>query len=284
MNLDNHMATLIEHGIELPVTEPLPVFFLGHGSPMNAISDNVFSRNWHRLGEQLQPKPAAILCISAHWLTQGVTAVSSAEELQTIHDFGGFPQALFDVQYPVKGSRALVDAVKHCVNMVSIAEDADRGIDHGAWSVLVHVFPKADIPVVQLSIDYSQPADFHYALGQQLRALRRLGVLIIASGNLVHNLMKVAWDKLNEPVFGYEWALEADAKMKNFLLEKRHQPLIEWEKQGEAFRLAIPTPDHYYPMLYALGIQEEHDELTLFNEAAVGGSLTMTSFRLDYRL
>ena len=284
MDLENHIASLIEPISGLPITEPLPVFFLGHGSPMNAISDNVFSKNWHRLGEQLNPRPAAILCISAHWLTQGITAVSAADEPQTIHDFGGFPQALFDVQYPVKGSRALVDAVKRSVNMVTIAEDADRGIDHGAWSVLVHVFPQADIPVVQLSIDYSQPAAFHYALGQQLRALRRLGILIVASGNLVHNLMRVAWDKLNEPVFGYDWALEADAKMKNFLLEKRHQQLIDWDKQGEAFRLSIPTPDHYYPMLYALGIQEEHDDLTLFNEAAVGGSLTMTSFRLDYRV
>mgnify|MGYP000889787605 CR=1 FL=1 len=284
MNLDDQQPLPLIAEADLPVTAPMPVLFLGHGSPMNAIRDTVFSRAWHKIGENLQPKPSAILCISAHWLTQGLSAVTSAERLETIHDFGGFPQALFDVQYSVSGSKALVNAVKHCVNMVSIAEDAERGIDHGAWSVLVHLYPEADVPVVQLSIDYSQPAEFHYQLGRQLRALRRLGVLIIASGNLVHNLMKVAWDRLNEPVFGYEWALEADAKMKNWLLEKRHQQLIEWDRQGEAFKLAIPTPDHYYPMLYALGIQEDQDELTLFNEAAVGGSLTMTSFRLDYRL
>ncbi|WP_374666612.1 4,5-DOPA dioxygenase extradiol [Acinetobacter sp.] len=284
MESDKKMISLPEQRTELAVTAPLPVYFLGHGSPMNAISDTVFSRNWHKLGEQLQPKPAAILCISAHWLTQGLSAVTSAGTLQTIHDFGGFPQALFDVEYDVQGSQALVSAVKHCVNMVSISEDNQRGIDHGAWSVLVHMYPQADVPVVQLSIDYSQPASFHYQLGRQLRALRRLGILIIASGNLVHNLMRVAWDKLHEPVFGYDWAIEADAKMKKWLLEGRHQPLIDWDKQGNAFKLAIPTPDHYYPMLYALGIQEEHDELTVFNEAAVGGSLTMTSFRLDYRL
>lgn len=284
MNSDDQLLSAARPNTELPVTAPMPVLFLGHGSPMNAISDTVFSRTWHKIGENLQPRPAAILCISAHWLTQGFSAVTAAAHPATIHDFGGFPQALFDVQYPAQGSQALVNAVKHCVSMVSIAEDAERGIDHGAWSVLVHLYPQADIPVVQLSIDYSQPAAFHYQFGHQLRALRRLGVLIIASGNLVHNLMKVAWDKLNEPVFGYEWALEADAKMKNWLLEKRHQQLIEWDKQGEAFKLSIPTPDHYYPMLYALGLQEEPDELSLFNEAAVGGSLSMTSFRLDYRI
>lgn len=264
----------------LPHTVPMPVLFLGHGSPMNAIQDNEFTREWNRVGSTLETAPTAILCISAHWLTQGGTAVTAMQMPRTIHDFGGFPQALFDMQYPASGNRALVDATVDAIQSIDIHHDHEWGLDHGTWAVLCHVFPEANIPVVQLSIDYSEGAQYHYDLAKQLAGLRRKGVLIVASGNLVHNLGRVAFDKMNHE-YGFDWVLEADQKMQNFLLERNHQALIDWDKQGTAFKLAIPTPDHYYPMIYALALQEERDQLSLFNAKAVGGSLTMTSFRLD---
>lgn len=264
----------------LPHTAPMPVLFLGHGSPMNAIQTNEFTREWNRIGSTMEIQPTAILCISAHWLTQGSTAVTAMQMPKTIHDFGGFPQALFDMQYPASGNQALVDATTEVIQSVHVQHDHGWGLDHGTWSVLCHVFPQANIPVVQLSIDYSQGAQYHYELAKQLSALRRKGVLIVASGNMVHNLGRVAFDKMGSE-YGFDWALEADAKMKNFLLDRNHQALIDWDKQGKEFLLSIPTPDHYYPMLYALALQEEQDDLSIFNAKAVGGSLTMTSFRLD---
>ncbi|OTG96143.1 4,5-DOPA dioxygenase extradiol [Acinetobacter sp. ANC 3832] len=265
----------------LPHTAPMPVLFLGHGSPMNAIQTNEFTREWNRIGSTMEIQPTAILCISAHWLTQGSTAVTAMQMPKTIHDFGGFPQALFDMQYPASGNQALVDATTEVIQSVHVQHDHGWGLDHGTWSVLCHVFPQANIPVVQLSIDYSQGAQYHYELAKQLSALRRKGVLIVASGNMVHNLGRVAFDKMGSE-YGFDWALEADAKMKNFLLDRNHQALIDWDKQGKEFLLSIPTPDHYYPMLYALALQEEQDDLSIFNAKAVGGSLTMTSFRLDH--
>ena len=264
----------------LPHTAPMPVLFLGHGSPMNAIQTNEFTREWNRIGSTMEIQPTAILCISAHWLTQGSTAVTAMQMPKTIHDFGGFPQALFDMQYPASGNQALVDATTEVIQSVHVQHDHGWGLDHGTWSVLCHVFPQANIPVVQLSIDYSQGAQYHYELAKQLSALRRKGVLIVASGNMVHNLGRVAFDKMGSE-YGFDWALEADAKMKNFLLDRNHQALIDWDKQGKEFLLSIPTPDHYYPMLYALALQEEQDDLSIFNAKTVGGSLTMTSFRLD---
>ena len=265
----------------LPNTPVMPVLFLGHGSPMNAIQTNEFTQSWNRLGEDLDTQPTAILCISAHWLTQGSTAVTAMQQPKTIHDFGGFPQALFDMQYPAEGNQALVEETVQAIQSVHVHHDHDWGLDHGTWAVLCHVFPKANIPVVQLSIDYSQPAQYHYDLAKQLSGLRRKGVLIVASGNLVHNLRRIAFEKINDN-YGFDWALDADHRMQNFLLDHNHQALIDWDKQGTAFQLAIPTPDHYYPMLYALALQEEKDQLSIFNAQAVGGSLTMTSFRLDY--
>lgn len=264
----------------LPNTDVMPVMFLGHGSPMNAIQTNEFTRTWNSIGAELKTQPTAILCISAHWLTQGGTAVTAMQMPKTIHDFGGFPQALFDVQYPAPGNKSLVDATIDEVKSIQIHQDHEWGLDHGTWSVLCHVFPQATIPVVQLSIDYSQGAQYHYDLAKQLSQLRRKGVLIVASGNLVHNLRLIPRGQMND-YYGFDWALEADAKMQKFLLEHDHQSLINWDKQGQAFHLAIPTPDHYYPMIYALALQEDKDELSLFNTQAVGGSITMTSFRLD---
>ena len=274
------LSTLNHWHTTLPNTAPMPVMFLGHGSPMNAIQDNEFTREWNKIADSLETAPTAILCISAHWLTQGQTAVTAMEMPRTIHDFGGFPQALFDMQYPASGNLALVEATTQAIQSVHVHHDHHWGLDHGTWAVLCHVFPEANIPVVQLSIDYNQPAQYHYELAKQLSSLRRKGVLIVASGNMVHNLRRIAFDKMNDS-FGFDWALEADAKMKNFLLDHNHQALIDWQKQGDSFLLSIPTPDHYYPMLYALGLQEEKDQMTIFNDKAVGGSLTMTSFRLD---
>ncbi len=264
----------------LPNTDVMPVMFLGHGSPMNAIESNEFTRSWNSIGAALETQPTAVLCISAHWLTQGGTAVTAMQIPKTIHDFGGFPQALHDFQYPASGNKALVDATIDEIKSIQIHQDHDWGLDHGTWSVLCHLFPQATIPVVQLSIDYNQGAQYHYDLAKQLAQLRRKGVLIVASGNLVHNLRLIPRGQMNDH-FGFDWALEADAKMQKFLLEHDHQSLIDWDKQGQAFNLAIPTPDHYYPMIYALALQEDKDDLSLFNTQAVGGSLTMTSFRLD---
>lgn len=264
-------------------TDPFPVFFFGHGSPMNAIELNEFSKKWRSIGENL-PKPNAILCISAHWLTTKGTFVTAMDRPKTIHDFGGFPQALFDVQYPAAGNKSLSSLVVDTLTHTHVHEDMEWGLDHGAWSVLVHVFPNADVPVVQLSIDYSKPASYHYELAKELAALRRKGVLIVASGNMVHNLGKVAWDKMHIDGFGFDWAHEANALMKGFLDKQEHKKLIDWQNQGEAFKLAIPTPDHYYPMMYAMALQEPKDTLTYFNDKTVMGSLTMTSFRLDYKV
>jgi 4,5-DOPA dioxygenase extradiol len=281
-----HIATgdlslIKDWNTRLPHSPVMPVLFLGHGSPMNALYDNEFTREWHRIGASLETAPTAILCVSAHWLTQGTTAVTAMQQPKTIHDFGGFPQALFDMQYPASGNQALVDETVNAIQSVHVQHDHAWGLDHGTWSVLHHVFPEANIPVVQLSIDYSQPAQYHYDLAKQLSGLRRKGVLIVASGNLVHNLRRIEYGRMDD-LYGFDWALEADSRMQNFLLDHQHQALVEWDKQGTAFQLAIPTPDHYYPMLYALALQEEKDQLSIFNAQAVGGSLTMTSFRLDY--
>jgi len=261
-------------------TEVMPVLFLGHGSPMNAIQTNDFTRSWNNIGAEMQIQPTAILCISAHWLTQGFTAVTAMQQPKTIHDFGGFPQALFDMQYAVSGNKALVDATTEAIQSVEVNHDHSWGLDHGTWAVLCHVFPEANIPVVQLSIDYSQDAQYHYDLAKELAKLRRKGILIVASGNMIHNLRHISFENI-ETNFGYDWALEANTKMKNFLLDHNHRALIDWRKQGADFLLSIPTPDHYYPMLYALGLQEKQDELKIFNDVTVGGSLSMTSFRLD---
>jgi 4,5-DOPA dioxygenase extradiol len=259
-------------------TEQMPVFFFGHGSPMNAIEENEFSKEWERIGKSM-PKPNAILCISAHWLTRGAF-VTAMEKPKTIHDFGGFPEALFAVDYPAPGSPALAKETASLVQDVHIGLDDDWGLDHGCWSVVKHLYPDADVPVIQMSIDYNQPAQYHYDLAKQLAALRRKGILIIGSGNMVHNLRMVAWDKMDDPGFAFDWATEANDKMKKFIMEYNHKPLIHFKEQGKAFDLAIPTPDHYFPMIYALALQEKQESLSFFNDKAVMGSLTMTSFRI----
>lgn len=256
----------------------MPVLFIGHGSPMNGIEDNLFSKTWVKLGAEI-PKPKAVLVVSAHWLTNG-THITAMEAPKTIHDFGGFPQALFDVQYPAPGSPELALETSKLITSTSVGLDHDWGLDHGTWTVVRHMYPNADIPVLQLSIDYSKPPQYHYDLAKELAALRKKGVLIIGSGNMVHNLRMVAWDKLDEPEFGYDWAQEINQVFKEKIVAGDVQSLIQYERLGSAAQLAIPTPDHYYPLLYTLGLQDKTDAIDFFNDKAVGGSLTMTSVKI----
>lgn len=260
-------------------TEKMPVLFLGHGSPMNAIEENEFVTGFRNIGKTL-PKPVAILCVSAHWETRG-TLVTAMANPPTIHDFGGFPQELFDVQYPAPGSPALAQETKSIIRKTEIGLDDQWGLDHGAWSVIKHLYPDADVPVIQMSLDYYQTPQYHYELAKELAVLRSKGVLIIGSGNMVHNLGMVAWDKLNAGEYGYDWALEARSQMKKFMLDGDHQSLIHYQSQGKAFELAIPSPEHYLPLLYALALKEKDDNITLFNDKAIAGSLTMTSVKID---
>lgn len=258
-------------------TKKMPVLFLGHGSPMNAIEENEFVTGFRNIAQEI-PKPNAILCISAHWETRG-TFVTAMQNPPTIHDFGGFPKALFDVQYPAPGSPELAKETKSIVTKTEIVLDDKWGLDHGAWSVIKHLYPNADIPVIQLSLDYTQTPQYHYELAQQIQSLREKGILIIGSGNMVHNLRMVAWKQLNE-TFGYDWAMEANEKMKQYILSGDHKPLINFRSQGNAFDLAIPTPEHYLPLLYTLALKEDTDDILLFNDKAVAGSLTMTSVKI----
>lgn len=259
-------------------TERMPVLFIGHGSPMNAIEENEFVSGWYNIAKGL-PKPAAILCISAHWETRG-TFVTAMEKPVTIHDFGGFPQELFDVKYPAPGSPELAMKVKAIVLKTTVEPDKKWGLDHGAWSVIKRFYPKANVPVIQMSLDYYKTPQQHYELAQELASLRRKGVLIIGSGNIVHNLRRVAWDKFNER-YGYDWAREANEKMKQFILDGNHQELINYQSQGTAFRLAIPTPEHFLPLLYALALKEKDEQITLFNDDYMAGSLSMTSLKIE---
>lgn len=266
------------------MTEPLsntakmPVLFLGHGSPMNAIEENEFVTGFRNIAKEI-PKPNAILCVSAHWETRG-TFVTAMQNPPTIHDFGGFPKALFDVQYPAPGSPELAAETKSLIKKTEVGLDDKWGLDHGAWSVIKHLYPNADVPIIQMSLDYYQTPQYHYELARELKSLREKGVLIIGSGNMVHNLRMVAWDKLNADEYGFDWAIDASEKMKKYILSGDHQPLINFRSQGKSFDLAIPTPEHYLPLLYSLALHDKNDTLSLFNDKAVAGSLTMTSLKI----
>lgn len=262
-------------------TDKMPVLFLGHGSPMNAIEDNEFSKSWQELGKKL-PIPTAILCISAHWETKG-TFVTAMAQPQTIHDFGGFPQELFDAQYPAPGSPWLVKEAKSIVTLTTVGDDQEWGLDHGCWSILKHLYPKADIPVIQLSMDYSKGAEYHYALGKQLSALRSKGVLILGSGNMVHNLgmMQVRKGEKFNNRYGFDWALEMNEIFKQKIMAQDHEALLKYESLNKAAKLAIPTTEHYFPLLYTLALQEKNEKLTIFNDQPVAGSLTMTSVLIE---
>ena len=263
----------------LTATEKMPVLFLGHGSPMNAIEENDFVRGFRKVGAEL-PTPKAILVISAHWETRG-TWVTAMEQPPTIHDFGGFPKALYEVQYPAPGSPELAAETKNLIQKTSVGLDYQWGLDHGAWSVIKHLYPDANIPVIQMSLDYQQPPRYHYELAKELSALRSKGVLIVGSGNMVHNLRMVAWDRLQDDSYGFDWALEARAKMNEYILHDHHEPLIQYASQGKSFQLAIPSPDHYLPLLYTLALKEKNENVSLFNDKPVAGSLTKTSVKIS---
>ncbi len=262
----------------LPNTDRMPVLFLGHGSPMNAIEENQFVAGFRNIAKTL-PKPNSILCISAHWYTNG-TKITAMEMPKTIHDFGGFPNELFEVQYPAKGNPTLAKATKNILTPTMVELDEKWGLDHGAWSVIKHLYPKADIPVIQLSIDYTKPAQYHYELAQKLNALRSKGVLIIGSGNIVHNLGLVDWKNFDKDNYGHDWAIEAKETIHKLLINGNYQLLINYEKQTKAIQLAIPSPDHYLPLIYTLGLQQKNETLTFFNDKLVAGSLSMTSLKI----
>jgi 4,5-DOPA dioxygenase extradiol len=259
-------------------TDKMPVLFLGHGSPMNAIEENQFVAGFRNLAKTL-PQPNAILCISAHWFTNG-TKVTSMQMPRTIHDFGGFPQALFDVQYPAKGSPELAAETKKILEPVLVDLDEHWGLDHGAWSVIKHLYPQANVPVIQLSIDYTKSGQYHFELAQKLQSLRHKGVLIIGSGNIVHNLRLVDFRNFDKDNYGFDWAIEARETINNYLSDGNFQPLIDFEKMNKAIQLAIPTPDHYLPLLYTLGLKEKSEDLSLFNDKLLAGSLSMTSVKI----
>lgn len=274
MNL-NDLSKISDH---FETTEKMPVLFLGHGSPMNAIEENIFVQGFRNIGKEI-PKPNAIICISAHWFTNG-TFVTAMELPKTIHDFSGFPKALFDVQYPAKGSPELAREAVDLLAPFGAEEDHSWGLDHGAWSVLRHLYPQADVPVIQLSIDYTKPPEYHFELAKRLAKLREKGILIIGSGNMVHNLRLVDWRNINTIGAGWDWAVEASEKINNWLLDGDFQKLLNYQKQGRFMQYAVPTPDHYLPMIYSLGLKDKTEELSLFNDALIGGSLSMTSIKI----
>jgi 4,5-DOPA dioxygenase extradiol len=259
---------------QLSGTEQMPVLFVGHGNPMNAITDNEYAQSWHHLGESL-PKPNAILCISAHWETKG-TFVTAVDKPETIHDFSGFPKQLFDVQYPAPGSPELAKETKSAIHKTQVGLDYEWGLDHGCWSVVKNIYPKADVPVIQLSMDYTQSAQWHYDLAKELSALRKKGVLIIGSGNMVHNLRMVDFRSPS----GFDWAVEANDKFKKLISAGDHQSLIKYSTLGKEIQLSIPTAEHYLPLLYTLGLKEEKENLSFFNDKTEYGSLSMTSVKI----
>lgn len=256
----------------------LPSLFLGHGSPMNAIEENEFVEGFRTLSSSI-PKPKAILVISAHWLTDG-TFVTAMERPPTIHDFGGFPKALFDVEFPAPGDPMLAKQVQSLVKTQTVKLDYEWGLDHGTWSVIKHIYPKADVPIVQLSMDYKNSPEQHYLLAKELVPLRSQGILIIASGNIVHNLRMVAWDRLNE-VYGFDWAIEVNQKVKDWITTNDIKSLLSIRSKGKEFEWAIPTNEHYLPLLYTIGTRLESDSVSFFNDKPVAGALTMTSVRFD---
>ena len=259
--------------------QKMPVLFIGHGNPMNAIEDNEFSRGWRSIAATL-PKPKAILIVSAHWETKG-TFVTAMEKPKTIHDFGGFPKELFAVEYPANGSKWLADEAKNAATTTTVGLDEAWGLDHGAWSILKHLYPAADIPVVQFSLDYTKDAQYHFDLAKELQSLRKKGVLIIGSGNMVHNFSyaQVPGGDFNAH-FGHDWALEANESFKKLIADNDYKSLIDYKKYSRALNLSAPTPEHYLPLLYSLALREKNENVSFFNDALVAGSFSMTSVRI----
>ena len=256
--------------MSIPTSQRMPAVFFGHGNPMNALEQNGCTEAWQQIGSSM-PRPSAILAVSAHWYIHG-TAVTAMDSPRTIHDFGGFPRALFEFQYPAPGNPALARRVRDLLAPLEVRLDEDWGLDHGVWSVLAHAFPQADVPVVQLSIDATQPAAFHYQLGKALAPLRDEGVLIMGSGNVVHNLATIKWGN-DAPT--YDWAVRFDARVRDCLERHDHAPLINYENLDADARLAVPTPEHYLPLLYVIAQQGEHESITFACDGIQNASISM---------
>lgn len=257
----------------------MPALFFGHGSPMNAIEKNFFTAGFERIARDL-PLPKAVLCISAHWETNG-TYVTAMDRPETIHDFGGFPLSLYRFQYPAPGDGGLAERVRNIIHSTDVKLNYDWGLDHGCWVVMKYLYPKADIPVVELSIDGTKPVAWHYALAKELAVLRTEGVLVIGSGNIVHNLQKIDWEHIEDAGFGYDWAGDFNEKIKKLILKGDHNQIVNIEKTDSNYHNAVPTPEHFLPLIYILALQREEDKPTFFNDSLVGGSLSMTSLMLN---
>jgi 4,5-DOPA dioxygenase extradiol len=255
--------------------ETMPALFFGHGNPMNALEDNAYTRAWRAIGESI-PRPKAIVAVSAHWYLPG-TWVTAMADPRTIHDFGGFPRELHQFEYPAPGDPALARQLQHRLAPTVVGLDQDWGLDHGTWSVLCHMFPDADVPVVQLSIDETQPSGFHYELGKRLRPLREQGILILGSGNLVHNLHAYAWGR--HSVAPFDWAVRFEQEARRLLLAADHAPLVAYEALGRDAILSAPTPDHYLPLLYAMAVARAGEPVSFPVEGVDGGSVSMLSVR-----
>lgn len=254
-------------------THRMPALFIGHGNPMNALEDNEFSRAWSEAAKAL-PRPRAILCVSAHWESEGAF-VTATERPPTIHDFYGFPRELFEVQYPAPGATELAEQVRALITTAEVQPDRSWGFDHGAWSVLCRMFPDASIPVAQLSLDRTRDASSHYELGRQLRELRERGVLILGSGNIVHNLRVMVWREA-----AFDWALDFDAQVARWILAGDHDAVIRYERHGQPAELSVNTAEHYLPLLYVLGVQHEGERVGFFADKIWGGSLSMRCVRV----
>ncbi len=272
------LKELSNWGATLTNTPPVPVLFIGHGSPMNAIEENQFVAGFRKVAKTL-PEIQAILVISAHWLTRG-TAVTAMQNPRTIHDFGGFPQALFEQQYPAPGSPDLAKTIQSLFTEGTVHEDHEWGLDHGTWTVLKHLYPSAQIPVVQLSINYQLPLKQHFELATLLQKLRQRGVLIIGSGNIVHNLRAVDFSKINTVGYGYDWAHESRAFVNEKIQARQFNALFNLETAPKALQLAVPSTDHFIPLLYTLGLCGASEEIQIFNDELLAGSLSMTSLRI----
>lgn len=259
-------------------SDRMPIFFFGHGSPMNAIEENEFVQGFRNSVKDI-PSPRAILCISAHWETRG-TFVTAMETPKTIHDFGGFPPELYQVQYPAPGSPEWAMETKQIITQTSVGLNYDWGLDHGTWSVVKHLYPQADVPIFQLSLDYTQSPIYHFELARQMAELRQKGVLIIGSGNMVHNLRLLDWNNMQTDDFAFDWARESNEKMKTLILQNDFKSLTQYQNLGKAFQMAIPTPEHFLPLLYILALKKEEETISFFNDKAVAGSLTMTSVKI----
>lgn len=261
-----------------PKTAKLPAIFVGHGSPMNALECNVLTRKWKEVSANL-PQPNAILSISAHWETAG-TQVTVNSKQKTIHDFGGFPKELFEMEYAAEGCPELAYEIKNLLKDDEITLSNSWGLDHGTWSILAHFYPKANIPVIQLSLDYYKTPAEHYELAKKLAPLRRKGVLIFSSGNIVHNLSRIAWEKQDSLEYGHPWAIEANNTIKEWIENNDIDSMINYKKMGSAVNMAIPSPDHFLPLLYTLALREEDEKVEIFNNVLKLGALSMLSVKI----